>query len=533
MEDSFKNKSYNNYESIRNDLYSESNDNNEDPSYHSQSRSSLSSLSSISSNSISNFSVSINSNTSYKTNSKKKVKITVGKKNKYFFCVACKKFYSIDFCLNNFIKVECDCMTLENCTIDSFYKEYITKDLEVVEKNSNCQHHNKKYKIYCKDCKEDYCEDCEKETKKYNNIEITIRKHETHGVIYLQDEIKAKIKELKPLLIKIKIYLPNGLIDARRILNLIINLINNHSNFYSYNLYKSLDNALNFALNFKMPNEQKMIKVKTIKELEESIISDNAIISIKIINQKLSDLSAFKNLNSKFLTELNLNDNDIEDITPLENCNFENLETFDIEENKLNNSNVKVLRKFQMPKVKWFNLYANKFTTTEIIEIAQNFPKIESFFVGNNKFDKEELDKNKTYVFPENLREFGITGNLTQETSDFILKLKIEKIKTFYISRNNLTSLSFLQNITFEKLEEIWPSFNKIKDWKEVNYINSKDKIRKINLKANNITNIDDILNIIKDFPNLKELILENNPIQSFDGNIIKKFKEKNIILKI
>ena len=44
------------------------------------------------------------------------------------------------------------------------------------------------------------------------------------------------------------------------------------------------------------------------------------------------------------MKELNLNNNEIEDISPLENCNFENLEKFDIEENKLDN-NILLLKK--------------------------------------------------------------------------------------------------------------------------------------------------------------------------------------------
>ena len=62
------------------------------------------------------------------------------------------------------------------------------------------------------------------------------------------------------------------------------------------------------------------------------------LISITIINQKIFDLSLFRKLDSKYLKELNLNNNEIEDISPLENCNFENLEKFDIEENKLDNN---------------------------------------------------------------------------------------------------------------------------------------------------------------------------------------------------
>ena len=466
MEDSFNNTN-NNCDSKYSDSYFENNDNNDENSFSVPNR--LSSLSNMSSNSISSFNLYIKSNT-------QKVNIKIDNIKKFFFCEKCKQFYVIDFTSYYFIAFGCDCYDItSNCTIDQFIQEYTTEDEEEVDNNSYCKYHNKKYKIYCRDCQGNFCEDCEKETKQYNNIPIIIGKHETHGVIYLQDEIKRIIRDLDSKLKKIKAKYSHELKfkdGPIKILNLIIDL-KRHENYYCYNLYRSLNNALQFCSNFEIPVVQKMIKIQTIKELKENIYNNNPIISITIINQKIVDLSLFRKLDSKNLEELNLNNNEIEDISPLENCNFDNLEKFDIEENKLNNNNIKILKKLKMPNVKWINLFDNKFTKTEIFEIPQKCPNLEVYFVGNNKFDKEELSKDKIYVFPEKLHKFGLTGNLTQETIDFILKLKIEKLKTLFISRNELNSLSFLQNIKFENLEEIWPSFNNIKDWKEIKYINS------------------------------------------------------------
>ena len=529
----YDNNTNNNTDSRFLDSYYENEDNNDEHLASLQNRLNSSIISSQSSCSMSSFNITINSNTSHITKKDKKVKIITSKQEKYFFCIKCKKFYIIEFKSNYLIKIECDCL-IKDCTIDQFFQKYIITDFEVVRKNSYCKFHiNKMYRIYCKDCRVDACEDCEKETNQYNNIETIIKVHETHGIIYIQDEIKKKIEDLKIILKSLKENVPHGLNDVRRILNLILNLINYHQNFYSYNLYKTLDNALNFCSKFELPNFQEMIKISNIKQLEENRNNIQRIISIDLNGQNLSDISAFKNSNFKSLKFLNLNKNKIEDITPLENCNFENLEIFDIEENLLNNNNVKILKQFIMPKVTRFNLYDNKFTTTEIITIVKNFPNVEQYFVGKNQFDKEELDKNQIYVFPDKLIEFGLTENLTQETSDFILKLKIEKIKTFYISRNKLTTLSFLEKLKFENLEEIWPSFNYLEDLKEIQYIQSKKTIKKISLKGNKIKNIDNILDIIKDFPSLREIILENNPINFIDENIKKKLKEKNIIFKI
>ena len=121
------------------------------------------------------------------------------------------------------------------------------------------------------------------------------------------------------------------------------------------------------------------------------------------------------------------------------------------------------------------------------------------------------MEKDKTYNFLPNIIEFGMTGNLTKV--NFILKLKIEKLKIFYISRNNLSSLSILKNIKFEHLEEFWASFNEITDLEEIENLQSKETIHLINLKGNKITDINNIFEILKPFKNLKEINLEDNPI--------------------
>ena len=184
-------------------------------------------------------------------------------------------------------------------------------------------------------------------------------------MIYLQDEIKRIIRDLDSNLKKIKAKYSHELKfndGPINILNLIIDL-KRHENYYCYNLYRSLNNALQFCSNFEIPVVRKMIKIQTIKELKENIYNNNPIISITIINQKIFDLSLFRKLDSKYLKELNLNNNEIEDISPLENCNFENLEKFDIEENKLDN-NILLLKKhilnFQSLKIIYLIINSQK-----------------------------------------------------------------------------------------------------------------------------------------------------------------------------
>ena len=461
------------------------------------SRKSSFSIKSYSSYSLSYFSINSESNYSRKNtmniNRKKK-----NKKPRYIFCIKCLNFYKLEI-KNNIIKLECDCIIIDNCTIDNFITNYTITDKDLVENNSKCKKHpDQKYTTYCKVCNCDLCDECLKETNIYGTVGTIIKKH-----------------------------------DFRRILNLIINIIKYNKDYYCYNIYQSLENISKFIPKFKYPIINKLIKIKTIGQIKENINKNDSIVSIIINNQKYSDLSDFKNLNLESLIELNLNDNEIEDISPLENCNLGNLERFDIERNKLNNKCINTFKNLSLPKIKWLNLFQNNIKSTEILDVINKFESLETFYIGENQFDKSELEKNKIYNFPPNLIEFGITGYLTDETIDFILKLKIEKLKIFYISRNHLTSLSFLKKIKFENLEQFWASFNNLTNIKEIENLQSKETIKKINLKGNKISDINNILEIIKPFTYLEEINLEDNLIKILDQNIIQGLKDREVKIKI
>ena len=63
-----------------------------------------------------------------------------------------------------------------------------------------------------------------------------------------------------------------------------------------------------------------------------------------------------------------------------------------------------------------------------------------------------------------------------------------------------------------------------------------KEEIEKINLKGNKINNIDNLLDFIKHFPKLNELVLKDNPINiknPYYKKIINEVKNKKINLVI
>ena len=87
-----------------------------------------------------------------------------------------------------------------------------------------------------------------------------------------------------------------------------------------------------------------------------------------------------------------------------------------------------------------------------------------------------------------------------------------------------------------KNLVSFWAIDNKLTDYKDILNLRFKDKIEKINLKKNKISNIDNLLSFVKYFPNLKELNLLDNPIdldEIKNKEIINKIKKKNIYISV
>ena len=95
--------------------------------------------------------------------------------------------------------------------------------------------------------------------------------------------------------------------------------------------------------------------------------------------------------------------------------------------------------------------------------------------------------------------------------------------------------IRYLENIYFKRLEEFWAISNQIENIKQLKYIKGKQNLKKINLKENQINNFNELIDIIEDFPNLKELILKNNNITQAAASEMEKkiYKIYNHEMKI
>ena len=99
-------------------------------------------------------------------------------------------------------------------------------------------------------------------------------------------------------------------------------------------------------------------------------------------------------------------------------------------------------------------------------------------------------------------------------------------LKKLDLSRNNLNSLSFLEKINLERLEELGLSNNFITEFE---VLKNYKRLKKINLKKNKISDISNLNEFLNEFPNIEKMVLIDNNIDVDDienEKIINKAKK-------
>ena len=504
----------------------------------------LSSIENLSVNSNSNFKGTISS--SLEDNFLLK-SIIYGK----IYCTNCQMPCAIIFNDNLDLSFDCGCSLKKHFSINDFLKDYLHNGktgLSFADQMLHCQIHPKETNLicYCVDCEYDLCKECLKDNSpNYSNTE-TYKKHINHELINL-NKIQKKFENINNLISKYEITMDfitsseyyNEII--KNIFVIIKSLMESYQQFKCYNSYKSIENAELFLEKINNPNKYNFqidkntypsinyIKITSADLLNDNITNfSNKIISIIIKESpKPIELSAFKNIIFPNLKQLILVKDKIKDISPFFSCEFPILEKLDLAHNEIDNTVIALLKKLNLPELNFLNLFINKITSLEILELIEKFNKLTTLYIGENKLETENNPKS-LYKFPESLEIIGLTGNFTGENAEFVKKLDLENLKSFFFSRNKINNLKYIKNIKFKRLEEFWAICNEITDIKEIMNIQNKENIKIINLKNNNIKNFGELFDIIEYFPKLEDLTLIGNFINKSEViDMKKKIKEK------
>lgn len=468
----------------------------------------------------------------------------------YILCSACKQYYSFEIIGSNKINLECGCKFITNCEFKEFIKDHCSE----ISVNYGCKKHNKetiikKYIYYCKDCKEDLCQECLKEIADDIN-EGNRKKHDTHSLIDLLD-IKQEMEEINKLL---EIKKDNEIGIADKVKNLILNLLNHYEKNPTYNAYKSIKKSnkfLNQPKNkiIKYGESVEFKKINSINELNENLKSPATIckiykieIDFKKDKTPLENLNIFQNKEFEVLKKLKLmNFTNLKDIQALSNCKFLKLKTLLIDNANLSDNIIKAINNLEMPEIKFISFYKNKITSPEIFNAIKNYKTLEKFYIGENPLDINKLqNSNIKYDLPSSLKELGLNNIFTKDTNNFIIdNLNIKNIKILYVNADGFISLEIFKKIELH-LEEFWSmgkgEKGKLKSIKEITYFTGKESIKKMVLNQNEIQDIEKLVDIIELFPSLELLSIEDNEIEKTRvEEVIKKIKGKgfrNLVIK-
>ena len=280
-----------------------------------------------------------------------------------------------------------------------------------------------------------------------------------------------------------------------------LNLSNNYIGDEQLNFltYLTKIKTINLSNNNLRNEEVKNIiyKIKTLQKINlsnnniEQLIFEKSIglIELDLDNNKINFLS-FKNSsgnNYEFLMYLSANENRIQGVEGVNN--LINLEYLSLSVNEIREINIKKLN-----KLKYLQLKSNL---------------LENFIVHKNNQFLQYVD-----VSFNNINSFTICG-------------ECNALKNLILDNNKLCDINFNENKNtnqfnyninninkFKNLELIDISFNLISD---IKFLIIFKNVQKINISFNNIDNIIELLSILKNFPQLKELNLIEN---EFNKNI-------------
>ncbi len=458
----------------------------------------------------------------------------------HFFCKKCFTIPIIKFISTNEIIYTCSCNINQKEKLSIFLENTIIRNNNKKEEVIYgpdvflCKKHKgEKYFYYCDYCSQHLCRKCVRESNEHKDHCISI----FDQMMYEADNNINYIKE--------KFNLNSSFFenDSEDFLNQedktskmnafieLISIIINDYNSYTNNSHFIIISNFRQFLEDKNKNKskdlelQKQITISNLLNLGNHLQKEpESIIEINIENNNYHDITPLCRANLVCLKILKLKGNNISNIEPLLYAKFKSITELYLPDNKIGDDNIKYFCQLDFDQLYYINLYCNFLTDYNFFRITnnKNLPKLSKLYVGLNKFNNSEIDiKFDSYK----MKEIGFTGGIFNDESIHIIhNFSFDNLEILFLHSNNLSSLSFIDKLELPKIIEFWINANHIKEY----YPLTKYKtLEKIIIRKNFIDNIDDLVPFVKSFNNLITLdIRENN----FDLN---DSKNESIILEV
>ena len=323
-----------------------------------------------------------------------------------------------------------------------FIQEYLEKminwvNISDLKSKNKCSIHNDVYSFYCKDCEENICQKCLKETQK----------HDKH--------IKYKISDLNPskremIILKEKISIWS---QKKEELNHQIKNLNDKIIFYDALINSYQRQSSNYFLNINLKHllfgekinqdfikNAEFIKFKTEKSELEDFVKNHFLVATKNVD-KLNLMN--KGIGEQVITELIKG---IEDKTVFRILKFSG---------KIQNPSEVI----ELKGIKILDLSGNNISNIDFLA-NKVFPNLEILNLNNNEINSIDVLKNVTCPV---LKEIHLKKNNINNI-DILQELNITKLKILWLSNNKIESIDVFQKVKFPQLLKLGLNKNKIKD---------------------------------------------------------------------
>ena len=469
---------------------------------------------------------------------------------KHFICKKCNTVPLIKFTYCGIVHYSCLCHEIKEQTIESIFNLNISDEskndfnnngnnnvitnskdeIEVPpydrynssideEKNNiqtlrlKCLKHKKKFAYYCLECKQNVCRKCISDSGGHKKHPLKIFDIHFKEINYNLEDLKKYLENKDDDTNKIRVF--------KELMNIIIEDYKNFPNYNHFFIIESCKNNIKYindnnnkTLNQSTKKEE-FLFIKNQRELEENFNNAQKIEKITI-NSSNPNIIQFINIlfiDLINLKELDLSSNNIKNIEPLANKKLNNLEYLNLATNDIDDSNIKYFFQLDFPKLMDLNLFQNKLTNPEIFKL-KNAPNkltnLKIFFIENNRFNFKKNNIIDNYNF-SSLLEIGISKNcFDQESIINIQYFTFTNLEKIYLNSNNLQRFNFLDKLILPSIKEFWLNNNNLNEF----YPLKKYKtLEIIEMKENNINDIENLEEFIKSFNCLKRLNLEKNNI--------------------
>jgi len=469
--------------------------------------------------------------------------------NIHFFCKNCRSIPTIEFTNILNITYTCGCIVNSPINIINYFDEtLLTIDEENKEENNilldvfYCKEHKRqKYFYFCKKCKTSICRKCLRKEKRHKDHHFDIFDK-------LKNITNKKIEFIKknfflssfpfPFDSESIGFLDNNLKKVKEYYIKFINVfINDYNNYPCYSHFKTISNLFKILDNSNKKEEtddnleikKKEINITNLYNLKKNIFDSpnlSLITRIKLVESNISDITQICEANLINLQILNLRRNYISNIQSLLSAKFKNILALDFSLNKLGDDNIKKISDLKFKNLGYLNLFGNDFLDYKIFDLCsnKNFKNLKILYVGSNKFNNYEKDTTTIFDLSK-VEEIGLSnGVFNDESIHLIQHFKFNNLKKLFLHSNNLSSLSFIDNLDLPNIKEIWINNNSLNEY----YPLCKYKtLEYIILRRNRIRNIANLISFIGEFKQLKKIDIKFNEIDFND------FRNENIISEI